>query len=296
MCRMSRLSNCVADMEEEHAEDERADQHVERDAQLDHQRHAVGRAGGGEEQAVLHRQEADHLRHRLAPRDHHQERQQHARHRDAERRAREGARHLRDRGGQREREDHQADADQHRGRNVDQGLDVPAHVQPVDQAVQYPRDQHHLEQQRERGRGIQMTLAGCVGHDQRRGGKRGALPGEQLDQRQDAPLRQHREREQQQERREQVDELAGERLIHGVLSRASGSGSACRARRAGTRWTGTRARGTGASWRAASRAARARRPASASFAASAANASGSAPQSPASAMPQGTNSAMPMVM
>ena len=78
----------LADLEEEHAEDQHADQHVERDAELDHHRHAVGRAGGGEEQAVLHRQEADHLRHRLAPRDHHQERQQHAGQRDAERAAR----------------------------------------------------------------------------------------------------------------------------------------------------------------------------------------------------------------
>src|SRR5512135_482945 len=71
----------LADLEEEHAEDQHADQHVERDAELDDHRHAVGRAGRGEEQAVLHRQEADHLRDRLAPRDHHQERKHDARHR-----------------------------------------------------------------------------------------------------------------------------------------------------------------------------------------------------------------------
>jgi hypothetical protein len=52
----------VADLEEEHAEDDHADQHVERDAQLHHHRHAVGGAGGGEEEAVLHGEEADHLR------------------------------------------------------------------------------------------------------------------------------------------------------------------------------------------------------------------------------------------
>jgi hypothetical protein len=55
----------VADLEEEHAEDDDADQHVEGDAQLDHHRHAVGGAGGGEEQAVLHGEEADHLGNRL---------------------------------------------------------------------------------------------------------------------------------------------------------------------------------------------------------------------------------------
>ena len=97
----------LADLEEEDAEDERAHQHVERDAELDHHRHAVGGAGGGEEQAVLHRQKADHLRHRLAPRDHHQEREQHARHRDAQRAARDGARQLRNRQRQVEGEDHQ---------------------------------------------------------------------------------------------------------------------------------------------------------------------------------------------
>src|SRR5256885_926332 len=55
----------LADMEEEDAEDERADQHVERNAQLHHERHAVSGAGGGEEKPVFHRQKADDLRHRL---------------------------------------------------------------------------------------------------------------------------------------------------------------------------------------------------------------------------------------
>src|SRR5215831_4792658 len=55
----------LADLEHEDAQDQDADQDVECDAELDHHRHAVGRRGGGEEEAVLHRQEADHLRHRL---------------------------------------------------------------------------------------------------------------------------------------------------------------------------------------------------------------------------------------
>src|SRR5574340_1677599 len=68
----------LADLEEENAEDEGGHQHVQSDAQLDHQRHAVRGAGRGEEQPVLHGQEADHLRDRLAPCEHHQQRQQHA--------------------------------------------------------------------------------------------------------------------------------------------------------------------------------------------------------------------------
>ena len=63
----------LADVEEKHAEDQRADQYVERDAELDHHRHAIGGGSCREEQAVFHRQEADHLRYRLAAYDHHQE-------------------------------------------------------------------------------------------------------------------------------------------------------------------------------------------------------------------------------
>src|SRR2546429_2045597 len=128
----------LADMEEKYSEYEGADQHVERHAQLDHERHAVGGAGGGEEETVLHGQKTDDLRHRFLAHDHHEEGKQHAREGDPQRRARERGRHLRNRGGQGEGEYHQADPDQHGRRNVDEGLDVPAHEQAVDQTVQHP--------------------------------------------------------------------------------------------------------------------------------------------------------------
>src|SRR5208283_1589303 len=89
----------LANLEEEHAEDQHRHQHVERDAEFDDHRHAVGRAHRREEQAVLHRQESDHLRHRLAAGDHRQEGDQYHRHRDADgiagRRARERGYRLR---------------------------------------------------------------------------------------------------------------------------------------------------------------------------------------------------------
>src|SRR5665213_2071521 len=66
----------LADLEEEDAENEYADEQVQRNAQLDHHRHAVGRAGRGEEQAVFHRQESDDLGDRLVPDNHHEEGQQ----------------------------------------------------------------------------------------------------------------------------------------------------------------------------------------------------------------------------
>src|SRR3990167_9064990 len=61
----------------------------------------------------------------------------------------------------------------------------------------------------------QVLPPGGVRETRGGGGGRGPLPGEQLDEREHAPLRQHGEREQQQQRREQVDELAAERLAHG---------------------------------------------------------------------------------
>src|SRR6266852_6388497 len=68
----------LADMKEKYSEDEGADQHVERDAELDHERHSIGGARGGEEQPVFHGEEPDDLRNGLAAHDHHEERKQHA--------------------------------------------------------------------------------------------------------------------------------------------------------------------------------------------------------------------------
>ena len=59
------------------------DQHREGDADLDHQRHALG-AGGRQDQAVLERHEADDLADRVAPRHHHQRPEQHDGERESE--------------------------------------------------------------------------------------------------------------------------------------------------------------------------------------------------------------------
>src|SRR5665647_102959 len=45
----------LADLEEENAENEHADQHIQRNPQFHHHGHAISGAGGGEEQAVFHR-------------------------------------------------------------------------------------------------------------------------------------------------------------------------------------------------------------------------------------------------
>ena len=193
----------LADLEEEHAEDQHADQHVERDAELDHHRHAVGRAGRGEEQAVLHRQEADHLRHRLAPRDHHQERQQHAGHRDAER-ARVTVLASCEIGSARLN----ANTTSTMPISIVVGMLISVstsqlHVELADQPVQEPRQQHTLSASVSAADAVQVRLARSRRRrsPSRRASARPCAANRSIE-RQHAPLRQHREREQQQDRRE----------------------------------------------------------------------------------------------
>jgi len=200
---MKRSSN----LEEEDAQHEDADQHIQRDAELDHQRHAVGGAGSGKEQAVFHRQEADHLRNRIAPGDHHQESEQHAGHRNPQRRAHHRAGQLGDRQSQVEGKNHQSDTDQHGGWNVDHWFDVTIDIQLLHQPVEEPRHRNHLQHQRQRRRVIQVMLTGGPADDGGGQCQRRTLPGKQRHQTDDAALGKHRERNQQQQRSQQVDDL-----------------------------------------------------------------------------------------
>src|SRR5437879_8751021 len=65
-----------------------------------------------------------------------------------------------------------------------------------------------------------MGLMRHVGNDSRRAGEREALRGKEVDQRQHTALRQHREREQQQHRGEQVDQLSREGQVAHQLPRS----------------------------------------------------------------------------
>jgi hypothetical protein len=131
--------------------------------------------------------------------------------RNAEGAAGDRRREPRDRLGEVEREDDQDDAGEHRPRHVDQRLDIPAHVQARDDPVQQHRDQDHLEQQRQCRRQIEVRLVGHVADHRGRSDQRRALQREQVDQREDAALREHREGEHQDHRREQVDQLGDEK-------------------------------------------------------------------------------------
>ena len=99
--------------------------------------------------AVLQRQEADHLTDRIAPRHHDQQADQHHRQgqRDVLARDRIGV------GGDRQhhlqRQRHQADAGQHGDADADHGLDLAMDAEAEHDAAQRPGDQHRLEAERD---------------------------------------------------------------------------------------------------------------------------------------------------
>ena len=94
--------------------------------------------------------------------------------------------------------------DEHRARDVEQRLGVPVDLQAADEPVQNPGQKHDLEREGECGRQIQVVLAGAPGEQQRRHEQHCALYREKVDEVHDAPLREHRKGQQQQQRRTEV--------------------------------------------------------------------------------------------
>src|SRR5262245_3739670 len=84
--------------------------------------------------------------------------------------------------------------------------------------MQDPGQQEHLQEERYRGRPVEVRLSGDHRHQRRGQEQDEPLGREKVDERKDAPLRQHGEGEQQQHRREQVDEL---RAVVGEHQRSS---------------------------------------------------------------------------
>ena len=77
--------------------------------------------------------------------------------------------------------------------------------------MQQPRQQYDLERQGQAGRQIQMTLTGAPSQEKGRYEEEYPLYREQVDEGHDAPLREHRKRQEQQQRSTQVQELQVER-------------------------------------------------------------------------------------
>src|SRR6185369_7847306 len=140
----------LSDAEQEDADYDEGDQHRKCDADLHDQRHTLG-AGGGEHEAVLQRHEADHLAHRVAPRDHHQQAEQY----DRERKGEVFACQRIGLGGHAQHHHHrqrnEAHAEQHRRADADNGFDLAMDAEFDDDPVQRSRDDDGLENQSDHG-------------------------------------------------------------------------------------------------------------------------------------------------
>ena len=134
----------LANAEQEQADHDERDQHRERDADFDDQRHAA-RAGCREDQAVFQRHEADHLADRVAPRHHHQQAQQDHGQREREVLAAQRIDACGDLQHQHDRQRDEADADQHRHPDADRSFDFAVNVEPPHDAPQRRRNQYGFE-------------------------------------------------------------------------------------------------------------------------------------------------------
>ena len=139
----------LADAKHEHTEHDEGDQDRERDQNLDHQRHAFG-AGRGQHQAVFQRHEADDLRHRVAPGDHHQQAEQDDSERERQILAHQHADILADRHDQQDRQRDETEPGQHRRSGADHLLDLAVDAEPAHDPVQRRRDEDALDHQRDR--------------------------------------------------------------------------------------------------------------------------------------------------
>ena len=79
--------------------------------------------------------------------------------------------------------------------------------------MQHPGNKNHLEHQRQRTRHIEVGLVRGIAQQKRGATSASALHHEQVDQRDNAPLRDHGERQQQDQRGKQVDQL-GRKFDH----------------------------------------------------------------------------------
>ena len=177
-------------MEEEYAENHRGDQYVKRHAEFNHHRHAVGGGHRGEKQAVFQRHETHHLGYRLVAADQHQHPQQYHRHADRNRIAGDGMFQLLDRLCHVITENHQRGGDHQHQRRVLDGMGDPVDAHLFHQSMQQPGDEQRFQRQRQSRRNIQMVFTAVEGHQRGRHCHQRTLPGEGVNDRGNAGLRQ----------------------------------------------------------------------------------------------------------
>src|SRR5439155_119130 len=206
----------LADAEQEHPDDQEGDEDGEGDADLDDERHAA-RAGRGEDQAVLERHEADHLAHRVAPRDHHEEAEEKHRQRERQVLAHE---HALGRGDGQHHDDREGDechADEHRRPDTDDGLDRAMDAEAHHDAMQGDRNEHPLEGERDERRDVEVRRALQVGLPADRERQHAGVEREEIEQREHAVLIEEEEAHEQHRACEEVGDVAVERGQCGAL-------------------------------------------------------------------------------
>src|SRR4249920_714642 len=134
----------LANAEQENADDDEGDENGKGDADLDHERHALG-TGGGEHEPVLQRHEADDLAYDVASRHHHQEAEQNHGKRKGEVLARERIGFRGDAQHHHHGERDEAHAEQHGETDAANSLDLAMNAELDDHPVQGHRDDDRLE-------------------------------------------------------------------------------------------------------------------------------------------------------
>src|SRR5271166_3005080 len=210
----------LADAEDEHAEDEEDRQHQEGARDLDHQWHA-GDADGGEDQAVLHRQEADDLADRGAARDHHQQAEQHHRQRECEVLAGERGYTQRGRQHHLDRQRDQQHAEHHRGKHAEGGFDRAPYVERADDPMQQHGNDRALGDQGQHRGDIEVRRVLHPALPGGGGGQDDALRGVGVDQRRNSPLVEQHERRDERGAAQQVRDVGGEHAVAEVLHQAN---------------------------------------------------------------------------
>ena len=162
------------------------------------------RGGRGQEQAIFHRQKADHLRDRLPSRDHHQEGEQDYGKRDADGVSSDGCGQQSDWLRETKGENDQHQAHKHGDRNVDQPLVIPLGSKPLDQRMKNQRQRDDFQDQCQCCRKVEFGQPCFMSDERCREKQNRALPGKQSDQLLCSPRRQHCEGDQKHSRCEQI--------------------------------------------------------------------------------------------
>src|SRR5512144_100409 len=203
-------------MEKEHPEDEGRDQKVQGHAQFHHEGHAVGGAGGGEEQSVLHGEEPDDLGDRVLSGDHHQKSQHDRGEGDRQGRTRHERRELPDGGREVVGKYDQDDSHQHGGGNVHHRLHFLVDSELDDELVQDVREQDDLHRKRQDGGDVQIVLSADVPNDGCAHGKKEPLPREEMQKRIHPPLHDQGKGRKQDHRRQKTVDLSRKVQVHEI--------------------------------------------------------------------------------